>query len=192
VGNHVRNLCRPFTLEGADNLEGLQNPLVVIANHTSHFDTAIVLHVLPGHIYGRTAIAAAADRMYRERWKGMYNSLRYNSFPITRGGGRKALAYSQWLIDRGWSLLMFPEGRRSRTGELLPFHIGPAILAISQNAPVLPIHITGSRDILPAGTRRASPAAVTARVGPLLRFPQGTAIDACKQQMEDAVRTLAG
>ena len=191
VSNHVRHLCHPFTFVGAENVEGLQNPIVIIANHTSHFDTAIVLHILPGHIYRRTAIAAAADRMYRERWKGTWNSLRYNSFPITRGGGRKALAYSQWLIDRGWSLLIFPEGQRSRTGDLLPFHIGPAILAISQNAPVLPIHITGARDILPAGTRRASPAPVTARVGPLLRFPQGTTVDGCKQQMEDAVRSLA-
>jgi long-chain acyl-CoA synthetase len=121
----------------------------------------------------------------------MWNSLRYNSFPITRGGGRKALAYSQWLIDQGWSLLIFPEGQRSRTGELLPFHIGPAILALSQNAPVLPIHIHGAGDILPAGVRRASPAPVRARVGPVLRFPQGTSVDDCKQQMEEAIRSLA-
>ena len=191
VGNHVRRLCRPFTLEGAENLEGLQNPLLVVANHSSHFDTAVVLHVLPGHIYNRTAIAAAADRMYRERWKGMYNSLRYNSFPITRGGGVKALAYSQWLLDKGWSLLIFPEGKRSRTGELLPFHAGPAILATSQNAPVLPIHITGARDILPAGEKWARPAPVTARVGPAVRFAPETSIEDCRREMEEAVRALA-
>lgn len=191
VGNHIRTLCHPLTVEGAENLEGLQNPLLVIANHTSHFDTAIVLHLLPGHIYGRTAIAAAADRMYRERLKGMWNSLRYNSFPITRGGGRKALAYSQWLLDSGWSLLIFPEGQRSRTGELLPFHLGPAILATSQNVPALPVYVRGSRDILPAGEKWARPAPVTARVGPLVRFAPGTSIDDCRRQMEDAVRSLA-
>lgn len=191
VSNPVRNLCRPLALEGTANLEGLQNPLLVIANHTSHFDTAVLLHLLPGHIYARTAIAAAADRMYRDRWKGMYNSLRYNSFPITRGGGLKALAYSEWLVSNGWSLLIFPEGRRSRTGELLPFHIGPAILATSQNAPVLPVYLKGAGDILPPGEKWARPAPVTARVGPVLRFPQGTAVEDCRQQMEDALRALA-
>jgi len=191
VSNHVRNLCCPFQLEGTENLEGLQNPLLVIANHTSHFDTAVVLHLLPGNIYARTAIAAAADRMYRDRWKAMYNSLRYNSFPITRGGGIKALAYSQWLLDKGWSLLIFPEGKRSRTDELLPFHVGPAVLATSQNTPVLPVYIRGARDILPAGEKWARPAPVTARVGPLIRFPQGSGVEDCRRQMEEAVRALS-
>ena len=192
VNNHVRNLCRPFHLEGAENLVGLQNPMLIISNHTSHFDTAVVLHLLPGNIYARTAIAAAADRMYRDRWKGMYNSLRYNSFPITRGGGVKALAYSQWLLNNGWSLLIFPEGKRSRTDELLPFHVGPAVLATSQDAPVLPVYVRGARDILPAGEKWARPAPVTARVGPLLRFPQGTSAQDCRRQMEEAVRALSG
>ena len=86
VTRHVRSFCRPLTVEGAENLKAIDNPLLVIANHTSHFDTAIVLSLLPMRIYNRTAIAAAADRMYRERLKGMLNSLQYNSFPITRGG----------------------------------------------------------------------------------------------------------
>lgn len=191
IANPVRKFCRPFTVEGAENLAGLQNPLLVISNHTSHFDTAVVLHILPGHVYARTAIAAAADRMYRDRWKGIYNSLRYNSFPITRGGGLKALAYSQWLLDNGWSLLIFPEGRRSRTGELLPFHVGPAMLATTQNVPALPIYISGANDILPPGEKWARPAPVTARVGPLLRFPPGMSLDECRREMEDAVRRLA-
>jgi 1-acyl-sn-glycerol-3-phosphate acyltransferase len=191
VSNHIRNFCVPFTVEGEANLEGLKGPMLIIANHTSHFDTAIALHALPSRIYDRTAVVAAADRMYRSRWKGMWNSLRYNSYPITRGGGRQALAYSQWLLSHDWSLLIFPEGKRSRTGELMPHHGGPAILALSQNVPVLPMYIEGARDILPPGTQRSRPAPVHLRIGPLLHIPEGTNIADAKRMMEDAIRDLA-
>jgi 1-acyl-sn-glycerol-3-phosphate acyltransferase len=173
VKSHVNKFCRPFTIEGGEKLAAIQNPMLIIANHTSHFDTVIVLSLLPNHIYDRTAVVAAADRMYRERVKG-------------------ALAYSQWLLHNKWSLLIFPEGKRSRTGEILPFHGGPAILATMQNVPVLPIHIEGANRILPPGTNRSQPAPVVARVGDLLTFPEGTSIGEAKHAMEQAVHDLAG
>jgi 1-acyl-sn-glycerol-3-phosphate acyltransferase len=165
--------------------------MLIIANHSSHFDTVIVLDVLPRSLYLRTAVVAAADRMYRSRLKGMWNSLRYNSFPITRGGGRQALAYSQWLLSHGWSLLIFPEGKRSRDGQLMPHHGGPAILALSQSVPVLPMYIDGAINILRPGTRRSQPAPVHLSIGPLLRIPQGTSIADAKRMMEDAIRDLS-
>ena len=191
VTSHVRKFCKPLTVEGQETLDSLDNPLLIIANHTSHFATVIVLSLLPNKLYDRTAVVAAADRMYRERIKGMWHSLRYNAFPISRGGGRKALAYSQWLLSHNWSLLIFPEGQRSRNGELLPFHGGPAILALSQPVPVLPIHISGAQNILPPGTRHSRPAAVHVRVGEPIRFPEGTQIPEAKSAMEEAVRELA-
>jgi 1-acyl-sn-glycerol-3-phosphate acyltransferase len=192
VTRHVRRFCRPLTIEGRENLERLQNPALIIANHASHFDTPVVLSLLPNHIYNHTAIVAAADRMYRERIKGMWYSLRYNAFPITRGGGSEALSYSQWLLENAWSLLIFPEGRRTRTGELLPFHPGPAILALSQRVPVLPIYIQGTAQLLPPGTKYSRPAPVRVRVGEPIWFEQGTGIAEAKQAMEDAMAVLAG
>jgi 1-acyl-sn-glycerol-3-phosphate acyltransferase len=192
VTRHVRRFCRPLAVEGQDNLRRLQNPALIIANHASHFDTAVVLALLPDHIYNRTAIVAAADRMYRERIKGAWHSLRYNAFPITRGGGSEALSYSQSLLQNGWSLLIFPEGKRTRTGELLPFHPGAAILALSQRVPVLPIHMQGTADVLPPGTKYSRPAPVRVRVGEPIWFEQGTSIAEAKQMMEDAVASLSG
>ncbi len=191
VHSHVRRFCQPLTIEGAETLARFDSPMLIIANHTSHFDTVIVLSVLPNKLYDRTAVVAAADRMYRERIKGMWHSLRYNAFPITRGGGREALAYSQWLLHHGWSLLIFPEGGRSRTGELMPFHGGPAILSLAQNVPVLPMYIKGASDILPPGTRYSQPAPVVVRVGRPITFPEGTHIGEAKHMMEEAVRALA-
>jgi len=192
VTRHVRRFCRPLTIEGEDNIDRLQNPSLIIANHASHFDTAVVLSLLPNHIYNRTAIVAAADRMYRERLKGMWHSLRYNAFPITRGGGSEALSYSQSLLRNGWSLLIFPEGKRTRTGELLPFHPGPAILALTQRVPVLPIYMQGTADVLPPGVKYSRPAPVRVRIGEPIWFEEGTSVAEAKQAMEDAVAALSG
>lgn len=193
VTKHVRSLCQPFEVVGTDHLEQLDGPALLISNHTSHFDPIIVLSALPQRVFDRTAIVAAADRHYaRKPWKAAWHSLRYNAFPITRGGGRGALEYSQELLRKGWSLLIFPEGRRSRTAEQLPFHPGPAILAIGAQVPVVPMHIEGAIDILPAGERKARPAAVRVRIGEPIWFADGTSISDATAQMEEAVRTLAG
>ena len=190
VDKHIKEFCRPLTIEGQEKLEGVEGPLLIIANHTSHFDTVIILHALPRKIWGRTAIVAAADRMYRERVKGMLHSLRYNAFPITRGGGSEALSYAQRLLDHHWSLLIFPEGKRSRTGELLPFRGGPAILALSQRVPILPMHIQGASNILPAGEKYSRPAAVHVSIGAPFALRDGATIPEAKERMADEVRAL--
>ena len=193
ITRHVKRFCRPLSLEGLENFERLHDrPALIIANHTSHFDTAIALGVLPGRIYNRTAVVAAADRFYTQRLKSAWYSLRYNAFPITRGGGRAALSYSEWLLQNGWSLLIFPEGTRSKTGDLLPFHPGPAILALGQRVPVLPIYMEGASNILPPKNRQSRAAAVKVRIGRPIDFADGTTIPEATRQMEDAVRALAG
>ena len=191
VMRHVRRLCSPFELEGGEYLSQTHGPTLIIANHTSHFDTLIVLSILPQRLYNRTAVAAAADRFYRESLKGAWYSLRYNAFPIARNGGKAALDYSYWLLRHDWSLLIFPEGTRSKTGNLLPFHPGPAILALKQNVPVLPIHIEGASKILQPGTRQARPAHVLVRVGPPLSFDKNSTVMEVNAKMEEVMQSLA-
>ncbi len=190
VTRHVRDLCQPLELVGLEQFSQLRAPALIIVNHTSHFDTLIALSILPPRLYDRTAVAAAADRFYTEALKGAWYSLRYNAFPITRGGGRAALDYSEWLLQHGWSLLIFPEGTRSRTGELLPFHAGPALLALKQSVPVLPVYIEGARDILAPGTRRARPAPVRVAVGQPLTFDGVDSVPEATAKMEAAMRAL--
>lgn len=191
IDRHVRRFCSPLDLAGLEHFGELRPPAIVIANHTSHWDTLLVLSVLPAFLYGRVAVAAAADRFYRERLKGAWFSLRYNAYPIARGGGKAALDYSEQLLRSGWSVLIFPEGTRSRTGDLLPFHPGPAILALRQHVPVLPIHIQGAADLLPPGTRWSRPAAVRVAVGSPLCFDGAEGVGDATARMEDAMRSLA-
>lgn len=190
VDKHVKAFCRPLTVSGQENLVGVKGPLLIVANHTSHFDTVIVLYVLPKRIWNRTATVAAADRIYRDKRKGMLFSLRYNAFPITRGGGLQTLNYAQTLLQKGWSILIYPEGKRSRTGELQRFHSGPAFMALSHDLTILPIHIDGANHILPAGERMSRPAPVSVRIGKPFKLPQGTSVPEGRQMMEDAMRAL--
>ena len=191
VSRHMRRFCRPLTVEGAEQFSHLGTSAVIIANHTSHFDTLIVLSLLPSKLYSRTAVAAAADRFYTKTIKGAWFSLRYNAFPIARHGGSAALAYSEWLLQSDWSVLIFPEGTRSRTGELLPFHPGPAILELRQGVPVVPVYIGGASNILPPGTRWSRPAAVRVQVGAPLTFEGSDDVAGATAKMEAAMRALA-
>lgn len=191
VSRHVRKFCDPLALQGTEHLSALRTPAVIIANHTSHFDTLIVLSILPDKLYDQTAVVAAADRFYTQKLKGAWYSLRYNAFPIARNGGSAALHYSEWLLQNGWSLLIFPEGTRSKTGDLLPFHPGPAILALKQGVPVLPVHIQGAANILKPGTRWSKPAPVTIRVGQPLAFTAEDSVSGATAKMEAAMQELA-
>lgn len=191
ISRHVRRYCSPLTVEGTEHFSELHGPAIIIANHTSHFDTVIALSLLPSSLFDRTAVAAAADRFYTEPLKGALYSLRYNAYPIARGGGSGALTYSEWLLKTGQSLLIFPEGSRSRSGDLLPFHPGPAILSLRQRVPVLPIYIHGANQILPPGNRWSQPAAVQVQIGAPLIFSEDEEVAAANAKMEEAMRALA-
>jgi len=193
ISRHVKRYCQPLTVEGSARLAGVKGPVLIIPNHASHFDTPVALSVLPERIRGKTALAAAADRFYRHDKRGWWYSLYFNAFPIERlGGGSATLEYPLSLLKRGWSVLIYPEGTRTRTGELGSFHHGVALMAMKANVPVIPIYSEGLREIMPPGQRSPRPAAVHVRIGAPVwldgaaSIPDGTAL------LERAMRALAG
>jgi 1-acyl-sn-glycerol-3-phosphate acyltransferase len=190
---YVRRYCRPFEVEGLEQLRGFRGPAIVIANHSSHFDTPAVLSALPERIRGKIVIAAAADKFYGSRKKRTWwYSLFHGTFPVARGGGTKQLEYPLSLFRRGWSILIYPEGGRSRSGQVQRFRHGVAIMAMQAKVPVIPVYIEGLRNVMPKGQRTPRPAAVSARVGApvslegVASVPEGTAL------LENAMRALAG
>lgn len=180
---HARRFCHPFTIEGAENLRDVRGPALIIANHSSHFDTPVVLSVLPARLRERTAVAAAADRFYRANMRSWWFSLFWNSYPIARGGGMEALNYSLSLLKRNWSILIYPEGgRRSKPGQVQRFRHGVTILAQQANVPVIPIYMEGLSEIMPRGVRSPRAAPVTVHIGAPVSVegvdsvPEGTAL----------------
>jgi uncharacterized protein with GYD domain len=119
---YVNQYCKPLTVEGRENLAGHKGGAIVIANHSSHFDSPVVYSALPGNIRNRLAMAAAADKFYASRKKRVWwPSLFQNAFPVHRGGGVKQLEYPVSLLRGGWSILIYPEGGRSKSGQIARF-----------------------------------------------------------------------
>jgi 1-acyl-sn-glycerol-3-phosphate acyltransferase len=146
---YVRN--RTFGREVFDNLE---HPVVFVANHSSHLDTPTILRALPRKWRARTAVAAAADYFYDGRWKARGVALLFNTVPLGRQGGglgNGATDHVDRLIDDGWNLVMFPEGTRSRDGEIGQLRSGAAVIAANHDIDIVPIYLSGTHEAMPPG-----------------------------------------
>jgi 1-acyl-sn-glycerol-3-phosphate acyltransferase len=181
VTRSVRQNCKPLTIEGWDNLEGLRNPVIFIGNHSSHMDMPVLFTAIPERFRRRLAWGGAADRWFIRGRQGLkkqpwYFALSMNVFPVQRGGGRAALGYAEELLDRGWSLGIFPEGTRTTTGKMGKFRHGVSILALAKDVPVVPVWMEGLRAMRPKGSKEITPGPALARVGKPIRFAPGTSV----------------
>jgi 1-acyl-sn-glycerol-3-phosphate acyltransferase len=147
---------------------------VIVANHSSHADTAALIAALPAR--RRPVVAAAADYWFGGGWFGggcraWGCRLLCAAFPVRRaGGGGADLAAAARLLAAGHDVIVYPEGTRSRDGRIGDFHRGAARLAALAGVPLVPAGITGTRTLLPpGGPARRAPVAV--RLGAPLMIP---------------------
>ena len=136
---------------GLDVLDELERPVVFVANHTSHLDTAVMRTVLPLEWRDRLAIGAAADYFFDVWWRGIATSLLFNGFPVERGSGLRAARLALSLLKQGWSILIYPEGGRSEDGWVGSFKGGGAWLAVESGVPVVPVAFRGNFQAMPKG-----------------------------------------
>jgi 1-acyl-sn-glycerol-3-phosphate acyltransferase len=142
---------------GRELLDDLTGPVVFVANHNSHMDTPVILRALPTRWRRRTAVAAAADYFYDKRGKALSVSLAFGTVPLDRtsgaGVGPGQTAHLDRLIGDGGSLLVFPEGTRSRDGRVGRLRPGAAQLAAEHQLPIVPIYVSGTGEAMPRGHR---------------------------------------
>lgn len=182
----------PMTVRGREHLRGLEGPVIVAANHVSHLDTPVVLRTLPRRIRHRLVVAAAKDYFYRGRFKGTLISLSLATFPFDREeGSRDSLAQTQALLKDGWSLLIFPEGTRSPSGELGRVRSGVAVVASRAGVPILPIFVHGLAKVMPKGTVGPLPGGVVVDVAEAIRPRAGEDVSVLRDRLEAALRGLA-
>ncbi|MGB0097798.1 MAG: lysophospholipid acyltransferase family protein [Solirubrobacteraceae bacterium] len=139
---------------GRDKLARVRAPVILVANHVSHMDTPVILAALPRRFRKKTVVAAATDYFYRNRLIAMLVSLIFNTVPMDRKGGgleQQAAGHVDGLLDRGWNLLLYPEGTRSRSGGTGRLKRGAAVLAFRHHVVIVPIRITGTGDAMPPG-----------------------------------------
>lgn len=143
-------------VSGKENLESLTLPALFYSNHLSAVDPVILVKSLPSKIRGRLAMAAASDVIYADpkhkKYEGFFTFL-FNIFPFSRTGQIKSsLEYTGRLLDRGFSILVFPEGRVSTSGKMQSLKEGAGFLAVEMGVEVVPVKIEGTQKIVPPGT----------------------------------------
>jgi 1-acyl-sn-glycerol-3-phosphate acyltransferase len=177
------------------NLEvvGLENvppegPLILMINHTHTIDPAMAGGVMP-----REIVAMSKIENFRDPIWGIIVRL-YGAFPVRRGevdlqATRRALQ----VLRHGEVLLMAPEGTRSEDRRLQPGHDGMTFLALHANVPILPMAITGAKD-LGSNLKRLRRTDVKIVIGKPFRFrPSGEKVrrDVLHQMTEEAMYQLA-
>jgi long-chain acyl-CoA synthetase len=191
---------------GREHLRGVEGPLLVVSNHIGDVDAGFILTALPARFRHRLAIATRGEdlealrspapdrgffaRMYdRAGWILGVSLL--NLFPLPREAGfRKSFAYAGQAVDRGCSVLVFPEGRHTSDGKINPFRAGIGLLAGNLDIPVLPIRIEGLFELKHAGKRFAAPGKIRVRIGEPIRFPPGTDPQKIAAELQAAVERL--
>jgi long-chain acyl-CoA synthetase len=191
--------------EGLDHLENLDGPVIFASNHQSHMDTPAILWALPGKWRYRVAVAMAKEFFKahffpagHSRAARITNGLNYylascffNAFPLPQreAGARQTLRYIGDLVTDGWSVLIFPEGKRTMAGEINAFRPGIGMIGSRLNVPIVPVRIEGLDKVLHQKAKMATPGPVRVAFGAPLSL-HGDDFAALAQQVEDAVRRL--
>ncbi len=130
-------------------------PFVFTPNHTSHFDTLAVMAAIPGRDVHYTFAVAAKDYFFNKTWKAAAARLLINALPFDRKARiEESMERCENVLERGGSLVIFPEGTRSPTGQIQDFKPGVGrLLAGREKVKAVPVYIAGAHDILPKGTK---------------------------------------
>ena len=163
-----------------------EEPMLIICNHVTAYDGALVEYALPGRIRRWTASAMLGEmledfRHFRNPDTGRFMlfgpaaywllTALYNVFPLPRRRDfQRSFAHAGEAMDRGYNVLVFPEGTRSAAGQLAPFRPGIGLLVKQAHAPVLPIAILGLGELKAQGHGWFRSGSLEVRIGDPVRF----------------------
>ncbi|HEY3308038.1 MAG TPA: lysophospholipid acyltransferase family protein [Desulfuromonadaceae bacterium] len=170
-------------LQGGEYLPA--GPVIFMSNHQSNFDILSLLASMPRQINW-----IAKKELFDIPVFGP--SMRRGGYiPLDRSHGRKALKSMEnaaRIIREGKSVVMFPEGTRSKDHRLLPFKRGGFLLALRAGVPVVPVTINGSGKVNPAGKYRINPGNITITLHPPLVPSSSVVKGAAETEMMEQVR----
>lgn len=192
----ILNLLTKIEVQGIENIKNIKTPVIIAANHLSDLDTPVIFKSLPAFIREKLAVATATDILYEKLWYAQpLVTLLFNTYPFLRVGQiRSGLLYTEKLLSKGWSILIYPEGGISETGKLLPFKMGIGLICVKTRVPVIPIRTSGAQEILPIHWQRRGVkklrGKVIVKIGKPLYFKKGTAYEAAAKVIEKTIRTI--
>ena len=127
---------------GLEQLHAVDGPYLITPNHCLHLDNGIILTRLPFDIRWKLSVAAAADTIYDNPVQGVLASILANAFPLQREGGvRKSLELLGARLDKGFNVLIYPEGKLTVGGPTQPFKAGAGLIAVEGGTPIVPVKL---------------------------------------------------
>lgn len=174
------------TTIGKERLRGARGPVLFIANHITMADAALILLALPARFQRKLAIAMEGEILRGWRhppegtgWFGRLIGLAkyalvvslFNVFPLPqRSGFRRSFAFAGETMDRGYSVLVFPEGARTPDGQMKPFMEGIGLLAKKLDVPIVPARIDGLYELKKRRKHFARGGQITVTIGEPVSF----------------------
>lgn len=176
-----------LTFEGKDHLNQL-NQCIFAPTHYSHLDFWAVLSAVPCRLREATFVAAAKDHFYSNPVNYVITKVfSYHNFPFERQIlTPHVYQYLIKMMAAGCSLLMFPQGTRSRDGRLQPFKSLIALLAVETQTAVVPVAVQGTYEALPAGKFWIKKVPIKVIYGEPLKPPMISDIHDRKQLLKQA------
>jgi long-chain acyl-CoA synthetase len=191
---------------GRENLRGVAGPILIVANHVTYIDPGFVLTALPGRLRRRLAVAMGGERLEALRnpppetgiFRALLGRVQYrlaialfHVFPLPMHAGfRKSFAFAGKLVDRGWSVLIFPEGELTPDGAIAPFRAGIGLLTARLHVPVVPLRLEGLYDLREAKKRWTSPGHIRVTIGAPVEFRETDAPEEIARELERRVALL--
>jgi 1-acyl-sn-glycerol-3-phosphate acyltransferase len=184
-------------IRGRQHLPG-QGPFVLVANHESHLDALVLACALPLSLRDRMFPLAAGDVFFETPAVAAFAAHLLNALPVwRRNAGRHGLSdLRKRLVEEEAVFILFPEGGRSRDGEMKPFKPGIGMLVAGTSVPVVPCYLDGPFEAFPAGSMIPRSHKVRVRIGPARTFADAgnnrEGWDHISTTLEQEVKRLGG
>jgi long-chain acyl-CoA synthetase len=194
---------------GRERLRNVRGPVLIISNHiTRRADIGLILAALPARFRHRLAIAMGGETLrdmrdppgewlFAKRWAyqlGYWLVITlFNVFPLPQFSGfRESFRYAAESVDRGYSVLVFPEGEvnDTETGEMAPFRSGIGVLGENLSIPIIPMRLDGVWQLKRQHRRLAHLGEIIVHIGELVGYPRGMPTDEIARDLEEKVRSL--
>jgi long-chain acyl-CoA synthetase len=203
-------LASPHIVSPSALSPGASEPMLIVANHITAYDGPLVQYALPGRLRRRIAIAMSGEmlddfRHFRQPEQGpsygrffpfgpvayfLVTAL-FNVFPLPRlRDFQRSFAHAGEALDRGYHVLLFPEGARSATGELARFRPGIGLLVKQSGTAVLPVAIRGLGELKERRRAWFRSGAIELRVGQPIRFALDTTELSITERLQAEVKRL--
>jgi long-chain acyl-CoA synthetase len=202
----ITRLLAWVRVRGKERLRNEPGPVLFLANHITYIDPPLIISVLPGRFRRRLAIAMMGENLRdlrtppegTNRFKRFYLRIAYvlvllffNVFSLPQQSGfRRSFKLAGGLMDEGYNLLVFPEGKRTEDGRMNPFMRGTGLLASKLNCTIVPVKITGLFELKKRKRYFALPGEIAITFGEPVRYDAEKTPDEITRDLEKRLTEL--